>query len=108
MKQMKLYTTFLTEKGDIVCVIPTEDANPPSQPKILYAGGEHALFYRTPDQAFILDYINEVVQTVLKQTSKLLMFEIDLKQQDILTDYFVPIIMAERLPSFELEQISRD
>ncbi len=103
MKQMKLYTMFLTEKGELVCVIPTMDTSFPTQSKILYDGGKHALFYRTSNQIFILDYVNKAIQTVLKQTTRLLMFEIDLQQQNVVTNYFVPIISTEHLPSFELE-----
>ena len=92
MKQMKLYTMFLTEKGELVCVIPTMDTSFPTQSKILYDGGKHALFYRTSNQIFILDYVNKAIQTVLK-----------LQQQNVVTNYFVPIISTEHLPSFELE-----
>ena len=104
MKQMKLYTTFLTENGDVVCVIPAVQENGPVEPKILYDGREHALFYRAPGQSFVLDYINEAIQIALKQTDKVLLFEVDLDQQNIVTDYFVPVVRTERLPAFQLEQ----
>ena len=104
IKQMKLYTNFLTEKGDLVCVIPVLETKQPSQPKILYDGGEHALFYRAPGETFVLDYLNEVVQVVLKQTQKLLMFEVDLQEQNVILDYFVQVMMVERLPAFELDE----
>lgn len=104
MKQMKLYTTFLTENGDVVCVIPAVQENEPVEPKILYDGREHALFYRAPGQSFVLDYINEAIQIALNQTDKVLLFEVDLDQQNIVTDYFVPVVRTERLPAFQLEQ----
>ncbi len=104
MKQMKLYTTFLTENGDVVCVIPAVQENEPVEPKILYDGREHALFYRAPGQSFVLDYINEAIQIALNQTDKILLFEVDLDQQNIVTDYFVPVVRTERLPTFQLEQ----
>ncbi len=104
MKQMKLYTTFLTENGDVVCVIPAVQENEPVEPKILYDGREHALFYRAPGQSFVLDYINEAIQIALNQTDKILLFEVDLDQQNIVTDYFVPVVRTERLPAFQLEQ----
>lgn len=104
MKQMKLYTTFLIENGDVVCVIPAVRENEPEQPKILYDGNQHALFYRAPGQSFVLDYLNEAIQIALKQTDKVLLFEVDLDQQDVVTDYFVPVVETERLPAFQLEQ----
>lgn len=104
MQQMKLYTTFLTENGDVVCVIPVVRHGHPEQPKILYDGHDHALFYRAPGQTFVLDYINEAIQIVLKQTDKVLLFEVDLDQQNIITDYFVPVVQTERLPAFQLDE----
>lgn len=104
MQQMKLYTTFLTENGDVVCVIPAVRHGHPEQPKILYDGHDHALFYRAPGQTFVLDYINEAIQIVLKQTDKVLLFEVDLDQQNIITDYFVPVVQTERLPAFQLDE----
>lgn len=104
MQQMKLYTTFLTENGDVVCVIPAVRSGHPEQPKILYDGHDHALFYRAPGQTFVLDYINEAIQIVLKQTDKVLLFEVDLDQQNIITDYFVPVVQTERLPAFQLDE----
>lgn len=104
MQQMKLYTTFLTENGDVVCVIPAVRHGHPEQPKILYDGYDHALFYRAPGQTFVLDYINEAIQIVLKQTDKVLLFEVDLDQQNIITDYFVPVVQTERLSAFQLDE----
>ena len=104
MQQMKLYTTFLTENGDVVCVIPAVQGGNPEQPKILYDGHQHALFYRAPGQSFVLDYLNDAIQIALKRTDKVLLFEVDLDQQDIVTDYFVPVVQTERLPAFQLEQ----
>ena len=109
MQQMKSYTTFLNEKGDLIIVIPFIKGSSPLHPKILYDGKEHALFYRQPNESIILDYLNEVAQVILKQGRKVLMFEVNLTTQDIVNDYFVPVIITEKLPTFDLaEKAPRD
>ena len=104
MEQMKSYTTFLTEKGDLVIVIPFIENSQAQSAKILYDGNEHALFYRRPEEVIILDYLNEAAQIVLRQAGKILMFEVDIEKQSIINDYFVPVIMTGNLPHFELNQ----
>ena len=104
MQQMKSYTTFFNEKGDLVIVIPFIEGSTPFHPRILYDGKEHALFYRQPTESIILDYLNEVAQIILKQGRKVLMFEVNLTTQDIVTDYFVPVVITEKLPNFDLSE----
>ena len=104
IKQMKRYTTFLTEKGDLVIVIPFVEGSEPKHPKILYDGKEHALFYRRPNETVVLDYLNDAAVVVLKQAGKVLLFEVDLKSQTVVTNYFVPVVMTEKLPAFQPEQ----
>ena len=104
MQQMKSYTTFLNEKGDLIIVIPFIKGSNAINPKILYDGNEHALFYRQPNESIVLDYLNEVAQVILKQGGKILMFEVNLDTQDIVSDYFVPVIITEKLPAFELSE----
>ena len=104
MQQMKSYTTFLTEKGDLVIVIPFIKNSQALNAKILYDGKEHALFYRRPEEVIVLDYLNEVAQIVLCQAGKILMFEVDIESQKIISDYFVPVIKTEKMPQIELAQ----
>ncbi len=108
MEQLKRYTVFLNEKGDLIVVIPFIADSQPAQPKILYDGGQHALFFRTPDNVIIMDYLNEAAQIVLKQAGKILLFEVDLEKQSIVSDYFVPVVMCEKLPTFELEEVAAE
>jgi hypothetical protein len=104
MKQMQSYTTFLTEKGDLVIVIPFISNSSAIGAKILYDGKEHALFFRRPNEVIVLDYLNEAAQIVLKQAGKVLLFEVDINKQSIVTDYFVPVIITEKLPNIELSE----
>ena len=104
MQQMKNYTTFVTEKGDLVIVLPLVEDAEPLNSKVLYDGKEHALLYRTPNEVIILDYLNEVAQAIMKQAGQVLIFEVDLNQQDIIRDYFSSVILTEELPFFELEK----
>ena len=104
MQQIKSYNCFLTEKGYIVVAIPFIDVNAPKQAELLYAGGEHALFSKTPEQTVILDYLNEIVRPVLGEANRILLFEVDLAVQAIVRDYFVPVKHVDLLPEFSLER----
>jgi len=104
MQQLKSYNCFLTEKGDIVVAIPFIDENAPKKAELLYAGGEHALFSKTPEQTVVLDYLNEIVRPVLGEANRVLLFEIDTTVQAIIRDYFVPVKHIDTLPTFSLEK----
>ncbi len=104
MKQIKLYTSLLTENGDIVFVIPFVKEGETKDMKILYDGHEHALFYHSNGEVFILDYLNEAIQVALRQVKKVFVFEVDLQKQIIVNDYEVPVFITEQLPSIQLEQ----
>ena len=103
MQQMKLYTCYLTEKGDIVVVIPFINGEKTEQAKLFYAGGEHAIFCKTSKQKIILDYLNTLIRPVLKKADKVLLFEMDITTQKIVRDYFVPVEHLDKLPEFSLE-----
>lgn len=108
MKQMESYTAFLTENADLVIVIPLVAQTQADQPKILYDGKEHALFYRRPDDVIILDYLNEIARAAMMQSSRILIFEIDEKKQTIVSDYFASVIITDKLPAFELPKKVED
>ena len=91
MQQLESYTAFLTEAGGLVLVLPPVGANVPENPKIVYDGGEHALFYKTPTQVYILDYLNKVAQEALKEQTSILLFEVNTDLQMIIRDYDVPV-----------------
>lgn len=104
MRQIKLYNCYLTEKGDIVVVIPFTGTEKPNQPELLYADGEHALFCKTPKEKVILDYLNEIIRPILKEADRILLFEVDSSKQKIVQDYFVSVKHVNELPKFSLEQ----
>ena len=103
MQQIKSYSCFLTEKGDIVVVIPFIGREKPTQAELLYAGGEHAVFRKALKQEVILDYVNNVIQPILKKAERVLLFEVDITQQKIIQDYFVPVKHVDKLPEFSFE-----
>ncbi len=105
MKQLKQYTCFVSENYMPVIIIPHEDGANASLGRIIYAGGEHALFHREGCETLILDYINEDFRVFLSQASKALIFEVNLELQDIILDYEVPIMHVPQLPSFEVENV---
>ena len=108
MQQMEKYSCFLTEKGDVVVVIPFLGKGKPQNPKVLYACGEHALFYKTKKEVAILDYLNALVRPFLNTASRILLFEVNLKTQEIVNDYFVPVEHVKKLPDFSLELKVKD
>ncbi len=105
MQQSKQYTCFVSENYVPVIVIPYENGARTSSGRLLYAGGEHALFYREGHETLILDYLDEDFRVFLAQASKALIFEVNLKSQDIILDYDVPIMHVPQLPSFEMETV---
>ena len=103
MQQVKSYNCFLTENGDVVLAIPFVDQDVPKNAEVLYAGGEHALFCKTPEKVIILDYLNEAVRPQIKKADRILLFEINSETQEIVNDYFVPVKHIKKLPSFTLQ-----
>ncbi len=104
INQLKQYTCFISETGMLIIVIPAIQGLPHATPKILYDGGDHALFYRRADEPFILDYLNDAAKIVLRQGGKVLLFEVDTHTQNVISDYFLPVVVTPQLPAFELKQ----
>jgi len=68
----------------------------PEKPKVIYGGGEHALFYRSFDQTVILDYIHPEVRDTLRKVSSVLMVEFF--GGSIIREYNVPVRQVKQLP----------
>ena len=74
-----------------------------AHPTILYAGGEHALFYRSEDETIVLDYLSKEVQQQLSNPQKITVAEIDPATEKVVQQYQVKFKKVEQLPDFDLQ-----
>ena len=72
-------------------------------PIILYAGGEHALFYRNENETIIFDYLAPKVQKMLLNGALAAIAEIDPQTEKMVCQYPVDVKIADQLPAFELK-----
>ena len=60
-------------KDMLFCI--SEREGEPDNPQIVYAGGKHALLYRSPDVVVVLDYVHEEAREQLTKTENVLIAE---------------------------------
>jgi len=91
------YKIAPTEDGRFVVVINAYD-EPVEKPRIVYAGGEHAVLFRNsnPDDAVVLTCINKLAQPLMRTASTA--FIAEQKQAEIKRDYLVQIEHVKELP----------
>ena len=93
------YSIF-TNGANEVMVAVLEREGEPLEPCILYDGGDHAIFYRTPDEAVVLDYIADEVKLFVKEAKSVLMAELPSADAEEPTrSYFVPVKTVAKLPN---------
>ena len=90
MKHEKAYEIILTDEGALVIITGPQEGKE-SAPFILYDGGNHATFYRRPDQTVLLDYINPEVIPIMDKAEFVVMMETNEDIDDIINDYKAPI-----------------
>ncbi|MDD3668889.1 MAG: hypothetical protein PHX68_01150 [Alphaproteobacteria bacterium] len=95
IEQEKNYQVFKNAGGDIMFLIRArlDDAK---QPKIVYDGGEHALFYRRSGQTIIFDFIHPGVRDDLKNKSQVLIVEA--RDGSIVREYVSVIKSLKEVP----------
>jgi hypothetical protein len=91
METEHFYDILQNAGGDLLFCVRTRDGEP-EEPKIVYSGGEHALFYRRPDQMVVLDYIHPDVRKRLGEVEQVLVAE------------FKPGDNPEEMPSLDDKQ----
>ncbi len=84
-----------SSKGDLYIFIEAQ-ANTPKDPKIVYDGYEHAIFFRTPEDRIILDYINPEIRDRLRKSKEVVMVETLLG--NIKDSYYAGMQMVEKIP----------
>lgn len=80
------YKVIMTHEGVLVFLIK-ERQNEPDKPFLLYDGGYHATFYRRSDETILFDYLNSQIIPILRQASKVVVFELSDETQDVSRDY---------------------
>ena len=104
----ELYDVLINGQGELLFSIKVRDEEPKSS-KLIYDGGEHALFYRItpgmeeirdkkPPQMILFDYLHEDIRPTLNEVASALIMEVDHEQELIMRAYKVPVIKVSKLP----------
>lgn len=68
----------------------------PIDPRIVYDGGEHAMFYRNPGLTTRLDFVHLDARQPLKNAESILMVEFE--KDEVIREYDVPVFEISELP----------
>lgn len=104
IKQANLFTMGQAPNGGLTVMLmpPPDYSLRIMQPSVLYDGGPHALLWRNPDEALILDYIPEPVRAKMMAADVLAVAEFDTKQRDIRTPYLAKIAKVDKMPDLDI------
>ena len=83
------------EAGELYIVMESQKAAPQS-PKIVYDGGDHAIFVRSPEQSIILDYIHPDIRPQLRKVREVMVIETIL--DNIKSNYHVTMNIVDKIP----------
>ena len=89
------YDIIRNSEGDLMFSVKARQGGP-ERPKVIYGGGEHALFYRSINQTVVLDYIHPDVRDTLRQVKSVLIVEF--YGDSIIREYNVPVRQVTQLP----------
>ena len=102
-EQEDFYEVFINKFDEIMVVIAHREGEP-LQPKIIYDGKEHALYYRNSESIIILDYLHPDVRVPLSKVKEVLISEVD--DEKVVKEYSVPLKMVKQLP-IDISQIKK-
>lgn len=94
-EQESFYEVHVNKNNELMISIRARDVLP-SSPLILYDGGEHALLYRTPENAVVLDFLHPEVRRLLQKASSVLIAEV--KEGKVLREFYAPCRQVKNLP----------
>ncbi|MGD9637478.1 MAG: hypothetical protein AB7U85_00290 [Alphaproteobacteria bacterium] len=94
-EQEDFYEAFLNKHDEIMFAIAFRE-NQPEDAKIIYDGGEHALFYRSPDKTILLDYLHPEIRDPLTKCAEVLISEVT--RLKVEREYNVPVKIVKKLP----------
>lgn len=97
MLHAKDYEIMTTDSGTLFFAIGV-GVSEPDKPLLVYDGGEHATFYRNSDDVLLLDYINENVQKMLKESDYIVVAELDRETERVVRDYKARIKIFKKNP----------
>ena len=95
IEQEKNYHILKNPSGDLMILIRArmEDAN---NPRLIYDGGKHAVFYRNDGCAIVLDFIHPSVREDLGQVLYLLIVETH--DGSVVREYMVEVKHLKEIP----------
>jgi hypothetical protein len=104
IRQANLFTIGQAPDGGLCVMLmpPPDYSHRIMQPSVLYDGGAHAILWRNPDEAIILDYIPEQMRSKMQGAAVLAVAEFDTKQRDIRTPYLAKIAKVEKMPDLDI------
>ena len=83
------------EEGELYIFIDARK-NQPQHPKIIYDGRAHAIFFRSPEDKMILDYIHPEVRDKLRKAPEVIMVETLL--ENIKDSYVTEMQIVDEIP----------
>lgn len=89
------YDIIKNAEGDLLFSVKARQGGP-ERPKVIYGGGEHALFYRSIDQTIVFDYVHPDVRETLRKVKSVLIVEF--YGDSIIREYNVPVRQVTQLP----------
>ena len=94
-KQEGRYDVLINDNGEVLIALKKKEGEP-SGSRILYDGEDHALFYRSPSDTIILDYIHKDARSHISKASKVIIVEFE--EDDIIREYEVPVQVVKKVP----------
>ena len=97
--QAKEYTILKNAVGELLLVLESFGTPPDNDVRVLYDGGEHALFYRNKDRTIVLDYIHPEVRANLAAVKEIYVGE--LKGEVLEFDYMAKLELVKKIPDVD-------
>ena len=95
------YAILINDDEEIMISMASKESDP-ENPRIIYDGGDHALYYRNPLETILLDYINPEVREALQKVKTLLIAEVEIDEErkdgDVIRAFDVPLQAVKKLP----------
>ena len=104
IKQANLFTMGATPGGELFVTLipPAGFIGRIMQPTCLYDGGLHAILYRNPAEAIVLDYVPEAYREKLAQAENVWIGEFDPTKRDVAKPYAAKITRVAKMPDMDL------
>jgi hypothetical protein len=102
MRQALAYFIGDTGKAIAVWISPRVPfSEPPQDAQVIYDGGEHAILYRRPDEAIILDYIPEAWRDKVLASDIIIVTE----GRDRQLEYEAKMVRTGKIPEVKLTTV---